>query len=75
MKHGLWSIVSGEETEPAPEEDIEQREWGKCRDKSASELYVAVLPVQRLHFGGAQDDPVTLWTVLEAVHIKHHPGL
>ena len=73
MKHGLWSIVSGE-TEPAPEEDIERREWRKRRDKAASELYLAVLPEQRSHFGGAQDDPVAMWSALEAAHVKRRPG-
>ena len=70
----LWSIVSREEMEPAPEEDIERRKWRKRRDKAAGELYLAVLPEQRSHFGGAQDDPVAMWSALEAAHVKRRPG-
>ena len=60
--------------EPAPQKDIERREWRKRRDKADGELYLAVLPEQRSHFGGAQDDPVAMWSVLEAAHIKRRPG-
>ena len=40
----------------------------------AAGVYLAVLPKQRSHFGGAQDDPVAMWTVLEAAHVKRRPG-
>ena len=60
MKNAVWPIVSGEETEPPPDEDIERREWRKRRDKAAGELYLAVSPKQRSHFGGVQDDPVAV---------------
>ena len=52
MKHGLWSLVKGEETEPSPSEAAELKDWRKRRDRAAGELYLAVAPEQRAHFGG-----------------------
>ena len=61
---GLWSIVCGEESEWPADKELEHREWRKHWDKAAGELYLTVLPERRLHFEGAQDVPVTMWSVL-----------
>ena len=52
MKHGLWSLVKGEETEPLATEAAELKDWRKRRDRAADKLYIAVAPEQRVHFGG-----------------------
>ena len=52
----------------------EQKDWRKRRDKAAGELFLAVSPEERAHFGGEQDDPVKMWKVLETAHVKRRPG-
>ena len=74
MKHGLWSLVKGEETEPPATEAAELKDWRKRRDRAAGELYLAVAPEQRAHFGGSEDDPVKMWKALESAHVKRRPG-
>ena len=34
MKHGLWSLVMGEETEPSATEAAELKDWRKRRDRA-----------------------------------------
>ena len=74
MKHGLWSLVKGEETEPSASDAAELKDWRKRRDRAAGELYLAVAPEQRAHFGGSEDDPVKMWKALESAHVKRCPG-
>ena len=74
MKHGLWSLVKGEETEPPASEAAELKDWRKRRDRAAGELYLAVAPEQRAHFGGSEDNPVKMWKALESAHVKRRPG-
>ena len=74
MKHGLWSLVKGEESEPPASEAAELKDWRKRRDRAAGEIYLAVAPEQRVHFGGSEDDPVKMWKALESAHVKHRPG-
>ena len=74
MKHGLWSLVKGEETEPPASDAAELKDWRKRRDRAAGELYLAVAPEQRAHFGGSEDDPVKMWKALESAHVKRRPG-
>lgn len=60
MKMGYWRLVSGVESRPPVEEDIERREWDKIESKAAGEIFLNVSPDQRIHFGGFEEDPVRM---------------
>lgn len=74
MKMGYWRLVSGVESRPAADMDIEQRKWDKMQSKAAGEIFLNVSQDQRIHFSGFEEDPVHMWSALESAHIVHRPG-
>ena len=68
MRNGLWRLVSGKETKPKQAEDAEA--WEAKADKAAGEIYLMVENDQRVHFQGAEEDPIQMWQHLEAALLR-----
>ena len=82
MRSGLWRLVKGVELKPSraspdkptAEELRAEDKWEDKQMKAAGELFLNVLPDQRTHFAGLEDDPVAMWAALEKVHLQKRPG-
>ena len=78
---GLWKVVSGKQKSPTvsatptAEESMALDAWETKCDKAAGWLFLMVEQEQRVHFNGIQDDPVKMWTALEAVHRQKKAGM
>ena len=74
MRNGLWRLVSGKETKPK-QTDLEKFVvWEEKAEKAAGEIYLMVENDQRVHFRGSEEDPITMWKLLEAAHLSKKPG-
>ena len=77
---GLWRIVSAQSkkprvsTTPTATETTAVETWETKSDKAAGWLFLMVEDDQKVHFNEIKDDPVKMWTALEAVHMQKRPG-
>ena len=51
-----------------------QEEWDDKADKACGLLILRVEPSQWILFQEFRDDPIKIWTTLEATHIQKRPG-
>jgi len=51
-----------------------QTEWDDKADKACSLLTLRVEQSQRIIFQNVSDNPIKIWTALEAAHIQRCPG-
>ncbi|KAF4611054.1 hypothetical protein D9613_006809 [Agrocybe pediades] len=72
MRNGLWRLVSGKEPKPSEAKEVEK--WEIKSEKAAGEIYLLVESDQRVHFRGHEEDPIKMWSLLEAAHLSKKPG-
>ncbi|PPR05960.1 hypothetical protein CVT26_005704, partial [Gymnopilus dilepis] len=72
MRNGLWRLVSGKETKPT--EATAAEKWEIKAEKAAGEIFLLVENDQRMHFRGSEEDPVEMWSLLEAAHLSKKPS-
>ena len=72
MRNGLWRLVSGKETKPKEEKELEA--WEAKAERAAGEIYLLVQSDQRVHFRGSEEDPIVMWKALENAHSSKKPG-
>src|SRR5665213_288005 len=72
MKKKVWGIVKGVDVKPAPGAS-DLREWLKDEQLAAGTLYLGLEAGQKSHVDEFQDDPVRIWTELEAIHVQKRP--
>src|SRR5882672_9633628 len=69
---GLWRLVSEQEKKHASDPD-KQDEWDNKADKACRLLTLGVEPSQCILFQDIGDDPIKIWTMLEATHVQKRP--
>ena len=74
MKSGLWRLVSGKEIRPKGSDSEVVEQYEIKAEKAAGEIFLLVQPDQRVHFRGFEEDPVRMWSALEAAHVQRKPG-
>jgi len=70
---GLWRLVSEQEKKHTSDPD-KQDKWDDKADKACGLLTLGVEPSQCILFQDVGDDPIKIWTTLEAAHIQKRPG-
>jgi hypothetical protein len=48
--------------------------WEAKVERAAGEIYLLVEKDQRVHFRGFDEDPISMWKMLEAAHLSKKPG-
>ncbi|KAF8804761.1 hypothetical protein BYT27DRAFT_7106804, partial [Phlegmacium glaucopus] len=77
---GLWRIVNGStplpslSAEPTDAQLLAVETWETKSDKAAGSLFLMVEDDQKVHFNEIRDNPVAMWTALQAVHMQKRPG-
>lgn len=61
--------MSGEDEEPDADDD-DLKDWKKDRQQAAGLIFLALEEDQKSHVLDIMDDPKTMWTTLEAVHVQ-----
>ena len=74
MKQGYWRLVSGREDRPKKSDADALEKYETKAEKAAGEIFLAVQPDQRVHFRDYEDDPVKMWSLIEAAHVQKKPG-
>ena len=69
---GLWRLVSEQEKKHASDPS-KQDEWDDKSDKACWILTLRVEPTQPI-LQDVRDDPIKIWTMLEAAHVQKWPG-
>ena len=72
MKKRVWGIVKGVDVKPEPGAS-DLREWLKDEQLAAGTIYLGLEDGQKSHVDEYQDDPVKMWTELEAIHVQKRP--
>ncbi|KAJ3980336.1 hypothetical protein F5890DRAFT_729365 [Lentinula detonsa] len=74
MANGLWRLVSGKETKPSASDADKLEKWEIKAEKAAGLIFLAVSPAQQVHIKAHQEDPITMWSILEKQHVSKKPG-
>ena len=65
----LWRLVSEQEKKHDSDPN-KQDEWDDKADKACRLLTLRVEPSQHILFQDVGDEPIKIWTVLEAMHVQ-----
>ncbi len=70
---GVWRVVTGDKVQPTVSADLERyhEQW----DKAAGTLKLKVEHGQETHYEGYEDNPLEIWTRLEAAHVSKKPAM